>query len=113
VSKVTAPASAARGSAIAIGDTTKNPSVQGVGVGTVTQYFLSLDNKFDGGDVSLGARPVGALAAGASSTGSIAWTVPVGLAPGGYFLIARADATTVLAEAKETNNNKPKAITIF
>jgi hypothetical protein len=113
VSKVTAPASAARGSALAIGDTTKNPSVQAVGIGTVTQYFLSLDNKLDGGDTSLGARAVGVLAAGASNSGSIGWVVPAGLAPGGYFIIARADATTVVAEAKETNNNKPKAITIF
>ncbi len=64
------------------------------------------------GDVILSERTVGPLATGGSSAGSHPVVIPAGTAAGAYYLIAVADATGLVAETRETNNKKPKPLTI-
>ena len=68
---------------------------------------------WDAADVVLdGERAVPALATGATSTGSVAVTIPADLAAGTYYLLAVADATSVVPEASETNNSTWRQIIV-
>jgi subtilase family serine protease len=87
-------------------DTTRNVGT-GAAVASTTSFFLSTNATLDGGDTLLGSRAVSALAAGTEQTGSTTFTIPV-VAPGKYFLIAKADNGGVVAESDETNNTKNK-----
>ena len=49
-------------------------------------------------------RRVPALAAGASSTGSVSVVVPAGTPRGTYFLLACSDQTAVVVESSNSNN---------
>jgi RHS repeat-associated protein len=98
---------AAPGSSINVSDTLKN---QGSVTSTVTVrvgYYLSSDNVIAADDTFLGYRSVGALAAGAAQTnvGANYATVPVGTAPGTYYIGAIADYSALEAESDETNNS--------
>ena len=54
-----------------------------------------------------------AFGAGAqSSSGSTSVTIPAGTPSGSYYIIGRADANGVIAEANEWNNNRVIPITI-
>jgi subtilase family serine protease len=111
VSNLTAPPEAAPGATIAVNDTTRK-----VGGATAapssTAFYVSANSTLDGSDVLLGSRVVPALAAGGSSAGSTTVVVPPTLAPGSYFLIARADADDVVTEATETNNTRTRAFQV-
>lgn len=111
VSVLSSPASAAAGATITVADTTKNQG-QGVAAETTTSFYLSANNTWDVGDTLLASRAVPILASGATSPGSTPVTIPVGTAPGNYFILARADATGAVVETSETNNVLSKAITI-
>jgi subtilase family serine protease len=97
------PGSAAAGATITVGDTTRNAGGGAAG-GSTTRFYLSANAAWDAGDVALGSRAVPALAAGASSPGSTAVTIPAGTAPGTWYLIGRADADGDVAEIFEINN---------
>lgn len=71
---------------------------------TVAMYYLSTNYTLDAGDQLLGSRSIDALAPGVSNVGSLSITVPVGTAPGYYYVIAKADAGLAVAEVSETNN---------
>jgi subtilase family serine protease len=71
--------------------------------------YLSTDPAFGGGDLAVGTRQVAGLAAGATSAGTVAVTIPGGQAPGLYFLIVRADAADAVTEGNETNNERATA----
>jgi hypothetical protein len=74
-------------------------------VKTSTRYYLSLDGSKGADDVLLGqSRTVSVLAAGASSAGSKSVKLPVGLAPGAYYLLVCADDAAKMAEVREDNN---------
>jgi subtilase family serine protease len=62
--------------------------------------------------VLLGSRTVPSLVAGASHAASTAVTIPTGIARGSYFVLAVCDATKRVAEARENNNVRSRAITI-
>jgi subtilase family serine protease len=111
VQSMTAPVAAVPGENIKIRDTTKN---LGAPVGaTTTRIHLSTDPVLDAGDVVLGSRPVPALAAGGSSLGnSVTATIPPATAAGTYYILARADADDLVAEANEGNNVLAHAIEI-
>ena len=94
-SSFTAPATAIPGTTISIGDATANSGASVAGAST-TSFYLSTNSTLDAGDTVLGSRPVPALAAGASSTGTISVTIPLGTAPGTYYIIAKADAPASL-----------------
>jgi subtilisin family serine protease/uncharacterized membrane protein len=72
---------------------------------SVLKFYLSTNSTLDAGDTYLdAARSIPALAAGSSSTGSTAVTIPAGTTPGFYYVFAKADADGVIDESSETNN---------
>jgi uncharacterized repeat protein (TIGR01451 family) len=111
VSSLQTPGSAVAGSSIAIRDTTRNQD-QVDGAASVTKFYLSMDNLFDGGDVFLGSRAVPALGARANSAATTNVTIPPATAPGRYFVIGVADADASVVESDEANNIRSRAITV-
>jgi thermitase len=111
VSSLTAPTVAAPGSTIALGDTTTNGGGGGAPASTTT-FSLSPNATLDASDVVLGSRAVPALGAGESSSGTVAVTLPTGLAPGTWYVIAQADGTGVVPETLETNNTRASAVAV-
>ncbi|HEU5323563.1 MAG TPA: CARDB domain-containing protein, partial [Methylomirabilota bacterium] len=108
---LSAPASAGAGTTLTVTDTTLNGGGGPAGA-TTTAFYLSTNSSFDAADVPLGSRPVPALAAGASDTGSATLTIPAGTAPGAYYLIGRADSAGEIAETLETNNVQARPLTV-
>jgi subtilase family serine protease len=108
---ITAPNSAAAGASITINDTLRN---QGGGATptTNTRFYLSANTLLDGSDTLLGSRSSAALAAGGQDSGSSVFTITPGLAPGTYYLLAKADGDDAVAETVEWNNVVWRAIQI-
>ena len=111
ITALSAPAVAAAGQTIVVTDTTKN---QGGGESgpSVTQVFLSANGSIDSSDILAGSRSVPALAAGASSPGSITITIPEATATGTWYIIARADGEGVVSETSESNNTASRPIMV-
>ena len=107
VTTLQAPVVAAAGAAITVTDTTANVGTTGNGASATVVWF-SADRKL-GGDSPLGSRTTGALLGGASSTGSIAGTIPA-VKPGAYYLIAQADGTGTVNESNEVDNTRMKVV---
>jgi subtilase family serine protease len=105
VTSLSAPATAGAGGTIAVTDVTTN---QGAGPAAASQtgFFLSANSQLDASDTPLQLRAVGALAAGGSSGGTTAVTIPAGTTAGTYYLMAKTDAPDALPESIETNNVK-------
>ena len=98
------PASVRRGGHFTVTDTVKNQGGTASGP-SVTGYFLSSDPVKSAADRALdNRRSVPALAAGASSTGSVSVHVPSGTPRGTYFLLACSDQTAVVVESSNSNN---------
>jgi len=74
--------------------------------------WLSIDDKVDGGDLSLWSTTVPALASGAEMTFGPKLNVPYSTAPGLYHLIVEADSGDVVAEANETDNTMSVALEV-
>jgi subtilase family serine protease len=106
-----APAAAPTGSAISVTDTVKNAG-GGMAAATVTRFFLSANGLLDSSDILLGARPVAALAPGATSSGTVSGQIPAGTAAGSYYIIAKADGDNALPETNEGNNTYGRSIQI-
>jgi subtilase family serine protease len=112
VSSFSAPTSAASGSTIAVTDTTKNQGTV-LAEASTTRFYLSANSVLDAADTLLPAsRAVGALAPGATSTGTTSIVLPSGLTPGVYYIIAKADADGLVAETSDSNNVMPRYIQI-
>ena len=111
VSAITVPASAPFGSTISVNDSTKN---QGAGpvAQSSTGFYLSDNSLLDAADVFLGARPVGAMAPGATSTASTTLQIPAGTAAGSYYIVAKADWGEAVPEGSESNNTRAASIRI-
>ena len=105
VSAMSAPATAAVGSAFTVSETTKNQGSGDAG-GSTTRFYLSVNSSLDGADVPLGSRPVPSLSAGASNAATTSLTVPEGTATGTYRVIAQADTANAVVETSESNNNR-------
>lgn len=97
------------GSTVKITDTTMNSGGDPAG-SSRTSFYLSVDYS---GNTFLGSRSVPALAAGAISTGTISATIPPGLSPGTYHLIARADDSNAVMEASKNNNTRIMQISVL
>ncbi len=108
---LTAPASAARGATITIGDTTKNIGLSAAPA-SLTRFYLSTDALPDAGDVVLGERIVGPLPVPGSSAGTTAVVIPPGTPARSYYILAMADGDGEVAELSESNNRKTKAIRV-
>ena len=101
---VSVPATGATGRPLAISNTVKNAGPAPAGPFAV-RFYLSSDDALDAGDVLLGARMLGGLAAGASSVAVTTLTIPANTsAPASYHVIAVADALGQQVETDETNN---------
>lgn len=105
ISAMSGPAAAGSGRSIVISETTTNTGA-GEAQPSTTRFYLSTNYLLDSGDVALEARSVPALAAGASSVGTTTVTMPSPLAPGVYYLIAKADAADAVPEPVESNNTR-------
>ncbi len=106
------PASAVDGMGFTVTDTAQNVGTSTAGAST-TRYYLSLDTVKSGSDRLLaGTRAVASLAAGASSTGSVTVTIPGGVPPGAYFILACADDLNAVVETIEGNNCVASASTV-
>jgi subtilase family serine protease/subtilisin family serine protease len=103
VTSLSAPSTAGAGTTISVTDTTRNQG-GGASPASSTRYYLSVNNLLDGADLLLGARAVAALSPATSDTGSVALTIPAGIAGGTYYLLAKADGDDALAETQEGNN---------
>jgi subtilase family serine protease len=110
VLSVTAPAVATPGQNVSVSHVVKNlAAAAGRAAATTSRLYLSDDATLGGGDVALGDVTIGALAGTAQVTVARTVTVPVGTAPGLYWLIAEANAAGAVAEATppgRTNNWK-------
>jgi subtilase family serine protease len=102
------PASATPGSSFSVTDTAQNNGAVSAAAST-TRYYLSLDATLGGDKLLTGTRPVGTLAPGATSPGTVNVTIPTSTAAGSYFLLACADDTKMVTETNETNNCKASA----
>ncbi len=112
VSMLQAPLTVAAGAVITVSDTVKNLGASPAGAST-TRFYLSTNFTLDTADIPLaGTRSVPALVPGGFNTGTTAVTIPAGLAPGSYYLIAKTDADDVVQETTESNNTFAKTIQI-
>jgi subtilase family serine protease/subtilisin family serine protease len=112
VAALTAPASAAAGQNVTITDTTKNQGGDAAGPSR-TRFYLSTDTALDASDILLGSRDVPLLPAGATSSGSTTVMIPQGTAVRTWYIIAKADGESVVAETLETNNTSPRAFKVI
>lgn len=110
VQSISVPAGIGSGVPLTINDSTRNQGGP-VTVNTVTRFYLSTDTVLDAGDLALGSRTVGPLAAGVASTGSTTVTVPA-VPAGSYYVLARADDGQAVAEVNEGNNVTARAILV-
>ena len=101
------------GGAINVTDTTNNNQAAPTGAST-TDFYLSTDKTFDGGDSLLNSRAIAPFATKGTSTGTTGLIIPALTAPGTYYIIAVADDGHVVDEgANEGNNIKvSKKITV-
>jgi subtilisin family serine protease/uncharacterized membrane protein len=112
VSALTRPPKVGAGDPVTVVETTTNQGGGNAGA-SATHFYLSTNAVLDAADILLtGLHSVGALAAGASSTGSTTIVIPSGTAPGSYYLFAKADAGNAVAETQENNNAAVKTVTI-
>jgi hypothetical protein len=108
----TSPASATPGGAFTAIDTVVNLGGAPAAASTL-RYYLSADTVRTGDDRRLtGSRAVGALAAGASSSGSVPAGVPADMPLGTYHLIACADDLDAVPESSEDNNCRASTATV-
>jgi len=102
----------APGSTLQVSDTTINQG-GGNGAASLTQYYLApYTTKSTNAHLLSGSRSVAALAAGASSSGSVTVTVPSNMTVGTFYLLACADDTNLVPETNETNNCSASAVRI-
>src|SRR5262245_61715522 len=98
------PRTAARGTTFSVTDTVTNQS-QYAAAASWSRYYLSFTGVKSTGDRLLaGGRLVPALAAGASSTGTVVVGIPTTTPAGIYVLLGCADDTLLVIETSDTNN---------
>lgn len=109
VSQVSAAANVGLGATLPVTLTIQN--LGGTSAPAFTaELFLSTTTTLGVSPTSLGAFAVSALASGDATTLTRTPTVPANLAPGAYFVIARADTAGVVAESNENNNERASAV---
>ena len=104
VKSVAGPASALVGSSLVVTYEVKNQGDDNA-TGFKVALYLSEDTKIQpSSDRLLKKHALPGLASGATARPSINVTIPIEVAPGAYYLGAKADAQNVVPEASEKNN---------
>ena len=98
------PATAAWGESFSVTDTVLNRGSALAALSTTRYYISSTPARTVGSLLLTGTRSVAALAAGATSKGTVNVMVPIGAIPASYYLLACADDLNVVAESDESNN---------
>jgi subtilisin family serine protease len=111
VSNMSVPLSAVAGTTVSVTSVVTNQGADTAGASTI-QFYLSTKFLLDGSAVPIGSDAVPPLAAGASHSGSTSVTIPAGMTPGSYFLLALADAGNAVAESQEGNNTSWRLIQV-
>jgi subtilase family serine protease len=101
---VSGPATALTGATITISSTVKAAASGANASGFPVAFYLSSNPAVSTANVYLGQRWVPSLAAGASSSGDTAVTIPSTIAGGTYYLKAVVDPWNSQLETDETNN---------
>jgi subtilase family serine protease len=103
------PVSGTIGTSFSVTVTVQNQGLTSAGA-SQTRFFLSLDAEKSADDVQFTAvRNVAALAPGATATATVSLTVPSTTTAGSFFVLACADAASVVTEIDEANNCRPSA----
>jgi trimeric autotransporter adhesin len=98
------PASAVTGASFPVTITVENTGDAGATAASTTRYFLSTDRQV-GDDARFTATTVvPPLGIGGSDTQVVVLTIPGGVAPGSYFVVACADRTKVVPKLDDRNN---------
>jgi subtilase family serine protease len=103
VTTVTAPVVGGAGQTLTVTESIKNAGGDAAAA-SQSDFYLSIDPTLDASDVLLGNRAVPSIGAGATNTGPTTLMIPASTATGSYYVISKADATSVITEAQETNN---------
>ncbi|MBI4890753.1 MAG: hypothetical protein HY821_09030, partial [Acidobacteria bacterium] len=91
----------------------KNQGGQDVNISFANRLYLSTNATWDGGDVQLYSHSPSGMTAGATRNySSIPITIPSNTTPGSYYILAVADATSVVSETVETNNGRSASLTV-
>ena len=99
------PATVLQGGQFTVNDTTTNSGTADSPASTTTHYLSPEGVANDISNIAIKSRPVGGLSAGASSLANPEGaTVPVGTAPGNYWLITCADSAGIVIESDEADN---------
>lgn len=104
-------ATAGAGLTVTASDTIRNQGPGATNPSTV-RFYLSINNTLDASDVPIGSRSIPALAPDASSSGTTTFTIPQDTPAGTWYIIANADADSVISETNETNNICAQAVQI-
>jgi subtilase family serine protease len=99
------------GASIVITDTTRNQGAGGADP-TSTGFYLSSNSAHDASDLFLGSRPVPALAPNATNAISTTLQIPASTPTATYYVIAKADVASGVAETNESNNTAASSIRI-
>jgi YVTN family beta-propeller protein len=102
------------GQVLVVTDTVRNQGGASTGVSFTIGYRLSPTVNYDDPNSKVLAtiRAVGALAAGASETADRGLLIPTTVAPGTYFVCAKADVAEGISENNEDNNALCSASTV-
>jgi hypothetical protein len=123
VTSLIAPGATSAGAGINVTDTTSNIGSGGTSP-TTTTFFFSTNATLDSKSISLGPRRIPALPPGTGSTGTTSLTIPTGLSPGIFYIIAKANGISAVedcsyivpcgtpVEATRGNNTRVVKITV-
>lgn len=108
VTAMSAPATSGAGTDLVVTDTTKNQGTGGSPPSS-TGFYLSVNTALDASDLWLGSRPLVPLAPGATDIRSTTLNMPSSIVTGSYYLLAKSDWDSAVAEGVETNNVRSSA----
>ena len=101
------------GGELNISTTITNTGISEVPSGHVTHFYLSTDTVIDTADAFIGSWAAGnALADGATESRDISIDIPQSILPGEYYIGAIIDATDIVAEGNEGNNEQVIPVSI-
>ena len=111
IAALTIPTLGTPGASIVANSTTRN---QGAGIAPESQtgFYLSANSTWNDTDLFLGEQAIGVLTPGGQAPLSTSLVIPASVAPGVYYVIAKADWNAAVAETSETNNHRPSSARI-